>query len=145
MPTPRLALQISAGHLNEAEREADGHAENVDRVTASAMYHRLVRSRLWATTIAWGRNSAHDTPTSAFLAETALDLTARDQWFGRVEVTGKTNDDLVLAQTKAQTWEKVRTGIGGSVGLSAVPSDLRPTYGSRAPFDFTLFLTIRPR
>lgn len=159
MPTSRLALQVSAGHLTEAEREADGHSENVDRVTASAMYHRLVRSRLWATTIAWGRNSAHNTPTSAFLAETSVDLTARDQWFSRAEITGKTADDLVLPRadetftiTKLQTgytrwlpWTKVRTGIGGSIGMSVVPDTLRSAYGSRAPIDFSVFLTIRPR
>lgn len=169
MPTRRLALQVSAGHLNEVEREGNGVAENVNRVTASAMYHRLVRSRLWATTIAWGRNSVQNfpnsafitkTPTSAFLAETALDLTARDQWFGRAEITGKATDELVLPQTKVETftitklqtgytrwlpWQKVRTGVGGSLGVSVLPEGLRLSYGSRAPFDFNVFLTIRPR
>jgi len=160
MPTSRLALQVSAGHLKEAEREADGHSEDVDRVTASAMYHWLVRSRLWATTVAWGRNQAHGTPTSAFLAETAVDLTARDQWFARAEISDKTTDDLVLSPAKAATftitkiqtgytrwlpWPKLRTGIGGSIGVSVLPTTLRSAYGDRAPFDLNVFLTIRPR
>lgn len=161
MPNARWALQVSGGHLKEAEVGSDGHAEDVNRLTASAMYHRLIGGRMWATTFAAGRNSAHGRPTSAFLAETSLDVTRRDQWFGRAEIAEKTNEDLVLSPTvKAQvftlsklqagytrwsSWQGMRTGIGGSLGVSIVPDVLRSTYGSRSPLDFTVFVTVRPR
>ena len=53
MPTRAWTLQVSAGHLTEAEEHEDGSRDDVNRVTASATYHRLVDRRLWATTIAW--------------------------------------------------------------------------------------------
>ncbi|MDO8678636.1 MAG: hypothetical protein Q7R30_08755 [Acidobacteriota bacterium] len=40
LPTDRWALQVSAGHLREAEAGLDDHApHDVDRLTASAIYH----------------------------------------------------------------------------------------------------------
>ncbi len=42
LPTPRLAIQVSAGHLNEAEAEfAPSPRTDVSRFTASATYHRM--------------------------------------------------------------------------------------------------------
>ena len=59
LPTPHLALQFSAGHLKEAEAgEEGGPRTDVDRVTASATFHRAFRDdSISATTVAWGRNS----------------------------------------------------------------------------------------
>src|SRR3989442_6529247 len=58
LPTNRWALQISARHLPEAEAGHDGGPRlDVDRVTASATYHRTLRlGSIWATTIRWGRH-----------------------------------------------------------------------------------------
>jgi hypothetical protein len=152
MPTRRLALQVSAGHLTEAEDGAD-----VVRVTASATYHRLVDDKLWATTFAWGVNREHGESAPGFLAETAFDATRRDQVFLRGEIVQKGSHDLVLSghddftvsklQAGYTRWlpsSRVRAGIGGSVGLSFVPSMLEAAYGARARSEFSVFVTIRP-
>src|SRR6185295_5512335 len=58
LPTKRWALQLSAGRLAEAEAGHDGGPRiDVDRVTASATYHRaLGPGSIWASTVGWGRN-----------------------------------------------------------------------------------------
>jgi hypothetical protein len=159
LPTARWAFQVSSGRLKEAEVNGEGHAEDVDRVTASATYHRLVSSKLWSNTFAWGRNSAHGSATSAFLAESALDVTANDQVFGRAELAEKSGEELVLEphhdtfrlakfQAGYTRWlpsPKTRVGVGARVGVSVVPDALRAFYGSRAPLDLALFVTLRPR
>ena len=45
LPTSQMALQVSAGHLTETESRPDGSRENINRLTASATYHRLVNDR----------------------------------------------------------------------------------------------------
>ena len=161
LPSSRWAIQASAGHLKEAEARPDGTREDVTRVTTSATYHRMVNNRTWATTIAWGRNREADVATSAFLAETSAETSPLDVWFGRVEVVGKTAADLALPLPAASVFRVgkieggytrwvaeahgIRTGLGGSVGLSLVPATLTSFYGDRSPLEFTVFLTIRPR
>ena len=56
MPSPRLALQVSAGRLAEAEGgDHGGLRVDVDRITASATYQRPVTlDWQWASTVAWG-------------------------------------------------------------------------------------------
>ena len=50
-PTSTTVLQVSAGRLNDAEREAGLPPNDVTRVTASATYHRAINaSTLWAST-----------------------------------------------------------------------------------------------
>jgi hypothetical protein len=161
LPSPGWALQVSAGHLTDAEARPDGTRQTVNRLTASATYHRLVNNRLWATTVAWGRNDEAGQATSAFLAETSAETSPRDLWFGRVEVVGKAATDLSLPFPSADVFTVgkadvgytrwlaegygVRTGIGGSVGVSWVPTVLTSFYGGRSPVELTVFLTIRPR
>jgi hypothetical protein len=160
MPTASLAVQVSAGHLEAAEETAEGPREDVDRITASATYHRLVNDRLSATTVAWGRNREADHATSAFLAETAIDVTRRDVLFARGEVTEKTAAELVLPldtedpftvgklQLGYTRWlaagRGLRVGIGGSVGVSFVPDELKPFYGGRSAAEGAVYVTIRP-
>jgi hypothetical protein len=98
LPTPNVALQISAGRLTEAEPAEDaGPRVDVTRVTASATYHRaLGETGVWATTAALGRNTEADHAPNAVLVESNLTLADRDTWFGRFEVVGKTAHDLHL-------------------------------------------------
>jgi hypothetical protein len=90
LPSPQWALQVSAGHLTQAESRASGPRADVDRITASAGYHCLINDRVWATTIAWGRNREASRSTSAFVVETAADLSMNDTLFARGEMVGKT-------------------------------------------------------
>ena len=170
MPTPGWALQVSAGHLHEAESRPSLPRADVNRLTASATYHRLVGNRLWATTVALG-NREEDDPvshvaaegahtTSALTVETAADLTAADTVFGRAEIAGKTAADLALPADAEQVftvgklqagytrWLRgtrgVRIGAGASAGISIVPDALSTAYGGRTGGEFAVFVTVRP-
>jgi hypothetical protein len=132
MPTRNVALQVSAGHLTEAE-----HGDDVVRVTASAMFHRSVAGGLWATTVAWGANREHGNTAPAFLIETALDVTKHQQVFARFERVDK-SPVATKWQAGFTQWlpvSGVRAGIGGSVAVSP-----NPTRG-----EYTVFVTLRPR
>lgn len=163
LPTPNLALQISAGRLTEAEPAEDSGARvDVTRVTASATYHRALQDRgIWATTAAWGRNAEGDHSTDALLVESNFTLADRDAWFGRLEFVGKTGHDLDLhdvdgAETftvaKLQggytrylgAWRGVRTGFGVSASAGFVPRSLEAVYGGRVNPGIGVFFTIRP-
>ena len=160
MPTPAWALQVSAGHLNDAEEHDDGSREDVKRITASATYQRLVNSRLWATTFAWGQNREADHSSPAFVAETAFDVTTRDVLFARGETVRKTAAELVLPVERDEPFtirkiqfgytrwlaegRGIRAGVGGSVGVSFVPEELRASYGGANIREAALYFTVRP-
>lgn len=161
LPTTRLALQVSAGHLTEAESgEADAARIDVNRITASATYHRPVRDNsVWATTLAWGRNAEPDHASNAWLAETSLTIDQRDTWYGRFEVAGKTAHDLDVPEppdhftvTKLQGGytryfagrNGFQPGLGGAISVGVVPDTLTSVYGSRANVGFAVYLTLRP-
>jgi hypothetical protein len=160
-PGNRWALQVSAGHLREAEAgETPGVRTDVDRVTASAAYHRPIGAAgLWATTIAWGRNAERGEATSALLVETSAAVNAHDTWYGRFEVNGKTAHDLsVDAEGQVFALSKIQAGytryldsrygftpgvgLSGSVGVA--PESLASVYGGRVNYGVALYLTLRP-
>ena len=159
LPTPRVAVQISAGHLAEAE-EHDLERVDVDRVTASAIYHvPRANGGLWATTVAWGRNHEEGEAAHALLAESTWSFADRDVVFARAEVVQKSSHDLRLDDVderfnvaKLQVgysrflaplagW---RAGIGGSVSIGIVPDGLSATYGGRVTPGGAVFLVVRP-
>ena len=161
LPRPSLALQVSAGHLEEAESgEAGEPRTNVDRVTASATYHRAFQTEnLWATTVAWGRNDEESESSNAFLVESTLTLEERDVWFGRVEVGGKPahaldieGADEVFTVAKLQAGytrylaerSGLRPGFGASISAGIVPDTLSAAYGRRVNIGLGLFITMRP-
>lgn len=167
LPTDNLALQVSAGHLNEAEPgENGGPRVDVGRMTASATYHRLQGDDgVWASTLAWGRNTESGDATSAVLLETSLTLHDRDAWFGRFEVASKSAHDLdvpvdhhgdeeerAFTVNKLQAgytryfdaWGGLRPGVGLTASLSIVPRDLEPFYGDRVNPGVGVYFTIRP-
>jgi YHS domain-containing protein len=163
MPTPNIALQFSSGRLTEAEpSETGGRGVDVARLTASATFHRqLAREGLWASTVAWGRNSESDHATHAMLLESSVSLAERHTWFARFELVGKTAHDLDLdldgdgdvAVAKLQggytryfdAWNGFQPGVGVVVSSALVPRSLVPAYGSRSNAGFGLFVTVRPR
>ena len=161
LPTPGLAVQVSAGRLTEAEAsEGGGPGTDVTRVTASATYHRAFRENgIWATTIGWGRNTESGDSSNAFLMETSLTSNERHAWFGRFEAAGKTAHDLAVAgsaddfavaklQGGYTRYFKARQGLkpgaGVSVSAGLVPERLVAVYGSRVNTGFGVFLTLRP-
>ena len=161
LPTPNLALQVSAGKLAEAEAsESGGPGTDVSRVSASATYHAMRGDDgIWATTVGWGRNDESGHGSNALLIETNLTLHDRDSWFGRFEVVGKTAHDLALDESdeaftvaKLQggytryldAWKGFKPGIGASVSAGLVPEGLKAAYGSRVNLGFGVFVTLRP-
>jgi hypothetical protein len=161
-PTVDLVLQVSAGHLADAEAgEGTLPRADVDRVTASVTYHRRTGMRnLWASTLAWGRNEERGIASHAFLAETSVTVDERDVWFGRFEVGGKPAHDLhihelfndVLTVGKLQggytrylaSTAGLRVGVGGHLSAGFVPKVIEPQYGSRANLGVGFFVTVRP-
>jgi hypothetical protein len=171
MPTSQWALQVSAAHLNDAETEFPPLPRNdVDRVTASATYHRgLAQGRFWAVTFAYGVNSGKETlpvevvhlVTHAVLAETSLTVRERHTWFGRLEVAGKPAHDLhaheygsrvfTVGKLQAgyvrqlQPWKGMMPGVGGTVSASFVPPELASRYFGRVSPGFGVFISVRPK
>jgi hypothetical protein len=168
LPSANLAMQVSAGHLKEAEPgEGANPRVDVTRFTASATYHRAHGDGgIWATTVAWGSNEEEDRATHALLVESNLTLADRDSWFGRFEIVGKTAHDLDVPHSlvddvegtatftvaKLQggytryltTWKGLKAGLGVSASLGFVPSALETVYGGRVNPGAGVFLTVRP-
>lgn len=169
-PTAGLALQVSAAHLHEAEAGVGRQPRtDVDRITASATYHRrLSDGDVWATTLAYGHNweqalipgGVFAESTHAVLLETSATLRDRHTWFGRLDVVGKPAHDLhaheyitrVFTVGKLQAgyvrhlkpWNGLLPGVGATVSASVVPPLLAPRYGGRVVPGFGLFFTVRP-
>jgi hypothetical protein len=160
LPTSHIAIQVSAGHLNEAEAgEGIEPRHDVTKATASATYNQVWDQNVSATTVVWGRNSEEGASTNAFLVETNLTFSDRDAWFGRFEVSQKTPHDVAVPETQemftvsklqggftryftaAKEW---KAGVGGAVAASIVPSQLSSVYGSRLNPGIAVFLTLRP-
>ena len=169
LPTPRLALQVSAGHLNEAEAEFPPQPRaDLNRFTASATYQRMSGEDSWATTLAYGINSGPeiipgvqiDLTTHALLLESSATFRGRHTWFGRAEVVGKPGHDLhaheyadrVFAVGKIEAgysraftpWRSLVPGVGGTFSLTIVPQELAPRYTRRVSPGFGVFVSIRP-
>ena len=162
LPTDRWALQLSAGHLTEAEEGHEGEPRvDVDRITASATYHHPFRegSSIWASTVGLGRNTEDDETTTFVLAETNVTFDEQDTYFGRLEIGRKSAHDLdvpdsaeIFTVSKLQVgyvryleaWNSLKPGVGATVSMSLVPTALESVYGQRATFGFGLFVTLRP-
>lgn len=160
LPTANVAMQVSAGQLTEAEpSEEGGPGIDVTRMTASATYHRAFREgSIWASTVAWGRNSELDHASNALLLETNLTFDERDTWFGRFEVVGKSAHDLdvpgeeIFTVAKLQggytrylnSWNGLKPGLGVTASAGFVPASLKPVYGSRVNAGFGVFVALRP-
>lgn len=170
LPTNRWALQISAGHLREAEAGLDDQApHDVDRVTASAVYHRPRQEKgFWSSTIAYGVNreasirvGLPEQTTHAVLLETAIASSdAVHTWFGRLDIVGKPGHDLHVHEDEDAIFTVAKlqigylrqfavvngwaAGFGGHVNLSLVPPALAPRYGGRVAPGVGVFLNLTP-
>jgi YHS domain-containing protein len=161
LPTPKLALQVSAGKLTEAEpSESGGPGIDVSRVSASVTYHAMRgEDGIWATTVGWGRNEEAGHGSNALLVETNLTLQDRDSWFGRFEAVSKTAHDLALDESDDaftvaklqggytryfEAWRGFKPGVGGALSAGFVPAELKAAYGSRVNVGLAVFLTLRP-
>ena len=169
-PSENLVLQVSAGHLEEAEAEFPPEPRaDVDRLTASATYHVRVGSGLSATTLAYGVNSGTevipgarvDLVTHAALLESSLTTAGGHTWFARGEVAGKPGEDLhvhedplrIFVVSKLEGgyeralkgWRSLVPGVGGSFSLNIVPQGLESRYSGRFSPGYVVYISLRPR
>jgi hypothetical protein len=161
LPIPSLAIQASAGHLEDAEAaHGVGPRQDVDRATASATWHRRGSGNaLWATTLAWGVNVEPVATSHSIMLESAFSADGLNTWFGRFEVTGKPAHALHVSESadvftvgKLQAGyvryfpprSALQSGFGASVSASLLPNALAPRYGGRLVPGFGVFVTVRP-
>jgi hypothetical protein len=169
-PTAGTTLQVSAGHLHEAEAGVGGQPRrDVNRVTASLTHHRVLNGTdVWATTLAYGVNRELDVVpdglidliTHALLVESSATFREKHTLFGRVEIVGKPAHDLHAHEFITQVftvgkievgyvrqvsaWRGFVSGIGSSVSTGVLPPLLAPRYGGRFAPGFGLFVNVRP-
>ena len=169
-PWENLVLQVSAGHLEEAEGEFPPQPRaDVDRLTASATYHVRVGSGLSATTLAYGLNSGTevipgarvDLVTHAVLLESSMTISRGQTWYARAEIVGKPGEDLhvhedpvrifVVSKLQAgyeralKAWRNLVPGVGGALSLSIVPEGLESRYSGRFSPGYVVYMSLRPR
>ncbi len=163
-PIRELSLQVSAGHLHSPEQLSP--EVNEDRITASATYTQpFGQNNLWSTTFAWGRKMNHPGNTlDGFLLESEVIFNRTYTLFMRAERVAE--DELLenviagMPETGGPlpvfTVNKVsiggiydvpvadhlKLGIGGLVSKYALPSALKPFYGSD-PTSFMVFLRLK--
>lgn len=157
-PTPAWAFQASAGHLDSPEQLEP--SRDVDRVTASAAYHRAWGSHHWQTLAAWGRNRQDPgRDLDGWLLESTVVFRDTHTWFARAEAVEK--DELVPSGDPRHgqahpiyktglgylydfpTWRPWRWGIGAVVNWHWVPSALEDLYGERTPMSWLVFARVR--
>jgi len=164
-PGRNWSAQYSFAHL--ASPEQLHPQEDVDRMTASAMYNRRFQHGNWASTLLWGRNRVLQTSEvfNGYLAESTLQFATRNRIWGRIENVDRTNelllgknpeppgfDEKFLARVQAYTagYDRefplipgVSTALGAQFTLYGKPAFLDPIYGQH-PAGFIVFLRIRP-
>ncbi|HET6763540.1 MAG TPA: hypothetical protein VFH27_07700 [Longimicrobiaceae bacterium] len=161
-PSAAWSFSASAGYLHHAERLGD-HT-SLRRYGVSAMHGRAFGTAgQWNSAFTWGANQhvGEGGLESAWLAETNLDLDARNSVFARAEYVTKGAEDLVLGAAPPAESFRIASISGGYVhdllavgGLSAglgvrgsvslVPRTLEPFYGSRTPTGWSIYVRLRP-
>jgi hypothetical protein len=155
-PTRDWALQVSRARIKSPE-ELHPDAD-LDRTTASVIYHHAFGSAATQTTFAWGRNSPnHGEATNTFLLESAVRLSRAHTVFGRAERADK-NELFLESDPRADEKFRVgkltlgyvydlpreshfRIGIGGLVSRYRLPAELETVYGN--PTSFMLFARVK--
>lgn len=160
LPTKRIAVQASGARLRSAWTDFPFRDQPLaTRFTASAIYHQPFGvAGIWATTVAFGTNHARervalgllDATSAAALLESSVTFSERHTVHGRAEIGGMPAHHLHAHEFSLQvvTFGKlqlgyvrhiralkgIQPGVGGTMSLSILPSELAPRYsGSIAP------------
>jgi len=156
-PSKDLSLQASYGYLDSPEQLEPGI--DVIRTTVSAIYNRSFKDGNWQSTFAWGRNNKNPgIDTSAFLAESAVNLWKVHTFFGRFEYVEKDElfqeGDSLSGKSYAIKklnlgylydflfWKGIAAGIGCSFDICFITDSLAERY-SDDPKSFMLFLRVK--
>jgi hypothetical protein len=155
-PSENWAFQASYGFIKSPEQLEAG--VNQHRTTASAIYNRKLEHGNWQTTFAWGQNNFQPGGTSnAYLLESAI------AWYQHMVFARAENDeknelfppgnplhDRVFDVSKFSLGylydipvaEHFSIGLGALGSLYALPSAVRPAYGS-SPNSYMLFTRVK--
>jgi hypothetical protein len=155
-PSENWAFQASYGFIKSPEQLEAG--VNQHRTTASAIYNRKLEHGNWQTTLAWGQNNFQPGQTSnAYLLESAISW-YQHMVFARAENAEKNElfppgnplHDRAFDVSKfslgyvydIRVAEHFSIGLGALGSLYALPSTLRPVYGS-SPSSYMLFTRVK--
>jgi hypothetical protein len=137
--------------------------ESTHRYGASALYSgRGWRGGEWATLVLWGANAHGGEAEHSAVAESNLEVGRRNTVFARYEYVRKSAEDLVVPGAPPEQQydinsvvagyiREVRSIRGGTIGvgvrasLNFIPGSLEPTYGTRTPGGFAVYLRVRPK
>jgi hypothetical protein len=155
-PTGDWALQVSRGHIKSPEELHPD--DDINRTTASAIYHRSFGAASTQTTFAWGRNApSHGDTTNTFLLESAIRMSRTHTFFARAERSEK-NELFLPGDPRADDKFRVgkltlgyvydlprdghfKIGVGGLVSRYWLPGALDAVYGN--PTSFMLFARVK--
>ena len=165
-PGQNWSVQYSIGRLHSPEQLFP--AEDVRRMTASAIYNRPLRGGHWDSMILWGRNQslADGNVGNSYLLESTLQLGRRNFAWTRIENVDRTNELLIgenplpagfiekyFARVQAYTlgydrevghFPHLATAIGGQATWYGVADSLQEIYGAH-PVGVLLFLRLRAK
>jgi hypothetical protein len=164
-PTAEWSLNASAGLLKSPEALHPDVSQR--RIGASIMRTSgFGTSGEWASALIYGANQPIALGVSqpienSVVAETNLDLDGRNTVYGRLTWVQKTADELAVPGLPADQrfglatvsvgysrelfhirHTAIAVGMRGEVGQ--VPVGLQPTYGTRNPLGFAVYLRVRP-
>lgn len=162
-PSQHWVAQISTGHLEDPEAHEPG---DLQRTTASVLYHRATSFGEMAHGVIWGRNDPEEGEvTDAFTIESLVRIGERNHLTGRVEIVDRAGHDLfpdddeghhdelddeifsVRALTLGYVRDLRRTtravyGAGFNVTAYSFDEELEHAYGND-PMSYLLFIRVR--
>jgi hypothetical protein len=162
---PSAHWSLSGSYAYFRSPESLRPEESQHRIGASIMNGRTFGEHgELATTFVYGanRHSGSDHLEPSYLLESNLELGGAHSFFGRAEYVQKGAEDLVLGPAGpagefditslvgGYVYEfdrvgSVRTGIGARGSIDLIPSALEPTYGTRSPKGFAIYVRFRPQ
>ncbi len=164
-PGKNWSGQYSYGRI--ASPESLFPNENQERMTASAMYNRPLRSGNWASSLIWGHTKSlqDNSVFDSYAFESTVRFLTRNHAWTRIENAERSNELLLgentpppnfleqpIGRVQAYTLgydrdfdviPRLATAIGAQVTFYGVGENLKPVYGSH-PAGVALFLRIRP-
>ncbi len=159
-PTGRLSISGWYGWLPSPE--ALHPDESVHRYGASVQYgSRGIAGGAWGSSLVWGANAHAGHAQNSIAAESNLEIGAKNAVFARAEYVRKSAEELVVPSVDPAREFHIQSlvggyvreviafrggtiGIGGRATANFVPSALAPSYGTRHPAGFAIYLRVRP-
>jgi hypothetical protein len=164
-PGKNWSGQYSYGRITSPE--ALFPAENQERMTASAMYNRLLRNGNWVSSLIWGRTRslADNSIFNSYTFESAIRFRTHNHGWTRIENVDRSSELILgekplppnfqehpIGRVQAYTFgydrdfdliPHVASAIGAQVTAHGVGNTLKSVHGSR-PAGVAVFVRIRP-